>query len=494
MFKVDNQQPVRPYARTNPKGSLVVGVKSTYPKGLLVVGVKGDVYAYGTSSSAHHDEVKPGSISNDNLPDARNSDTSTSESFKSVTTASEDCGQSVIARFTPEKQLQASSTVGSSITDVDETSSNALTEDDANHIVQDCKSNLTKSENSLPKCTQVTENGTIRGTQFISVAQVDVTKQNLLKFQTQNTKQTYRINQKSTGFRKKYRYRFSQKQSEMYRLSHSPETDDEDETDEDMDAQPMIVKAEKLDDDESPPFLHLPIASSTDDANGASSVSALQDESKTGIESSDVFKVVAETDDAIEMCETESSTLADFKLPCVSTNAEVVVTDSVTCPPNSTAGTVYSLASLYKYSCSKCHRRFAQMQGVTNHCCLPDRTCSVCRKIFFSKNDLTKHLLIHFPQGERKLKNGQWSMVKKPKQVVSCDGCGKQFINRGSFRKHTCVTELTCPFCNKVFGRIGEYKIHMTVHTGAKPYSCHLCDKSFAVRDRLKKHLTTHIS
>lgn len=49
-----------------------------------------------------------------------------------------------------------------------------------------------------------------------------------------------------------------------------------------------------------------------------------------------------------------------------------------------------------------------------------------------------------------------------------------------------------CSYCNKVFARQFNLKVHERIHTGVKPYKCTICKKEFTVKCSLKKHERLH--
>ena len=47
----------------------------------------------------------------------------------------------------------------------------------------------------------------------------------------------------------------------------------------------------------------------------------------------------------------------------------------------------------------------------------------------------------------------------------------------------------TCPLCGKLFLTPTDLGRHMTVHTGAKPFSCDICEKRFTRKASAVKHM-----
>ena len=49
-----------------------------------------------------------------------------------------------------------------------------------------------------------------------------------------------------------------------------------------------------------------------------------------------------------------------------------------------------------------------------------------------------------------------------------------------------------CSYCSYSTHNATHLRMHLAVHTGAKPYECHQCGKTFRLKHHLEYHLNTH--
>lgn len=77
-----------------------------------------------------------------------------------------------------------------------------------------------------------------------------------------------------------------------------------------------------------------------------------------------------------------------------------------------------------------------------------------------------------------------------------CTECGRAFNSHSNLRihlnVHTGARPYTCSDCGKSFSQSGALKIHRRIHTGERPYSCGFCGRGFPHLAGVRAHQRTH--
>lgn len=106
--------------------------------------------------------------------------------------------------------------------------------------------------------------------------------------------------------------------------------------------------------------------------------------------------------------------------------------------------------------------------------------CDQCEHVCLSIKDLVRH--------------DKTSHRSQPKYV--CTICNKKCASAANFRNHMCMhtglKPFNCKYCEKTFNRSGDRNKHERVHTGEKPNVCEVCGKCFRVKSSLQLHMRTH--
>ncbi|XP_068179388.1 zinc finger protein 79 isoform X2 [Antennarius striatus] len=111
----------------------------------------------------------------------------------------------------------------------------------------------------------------------------------------------------------------------------------------------------------------------------------------------------------------------------------------------------------------------------------------------------TLHHCMHCPatfsRPSQLLQHQQSVHAHKPAGFI-CTDCGRTFNSHSNLRihlnVHTGARPYSCSDCGKSFSQSGALKIHRRIHTGERPYSCGFCGKGFPHLAGVRAHQRTH--
>ncbi|XP_045783169.1 zinc finger protein 91-like [Maniola jurtina] len=151
--------------------------------------------------------------------------------------------------------------------------------------------------------------------------------------------------------------------------------------------------------------------------------------------------------------------------------------------PTAYSASVHSLTHTLRYECVQCGRRMIDRLAIINHYRSQHEgvtsvfTCHLCGKI--STNDKTHrgHMRNHHTGAGR----------------VTCNECGKSFVNKDSLIEHQLIHQgvknYECPECKKMFRTRNQIRHHMVKHSDSKDFYCVECDVRFKSAHTLRQHL-----
>ncbi|XP_077577198.1 uncharacterized protein LOC144199433 [Stigmatopora nigra] len=115
------------------------------------------------------------------------------------------------------------------------------------------------------------------------------------------------------------------------------------------------------------------------------------------------------------------------------------------------------------------------------------------------EQDATPHSCMHcaasFARPSQLLQHQRTEHALEPTGFL-CTECGRTFNSHSNLRihlhVHTGARPYTCSECGKGFSQSGALKIHRRIHTGERPYSCGFCGRSFPHLAGVRAHQRIH--
>lgn len=145
------------------------------------------------------------------------------------------------------------------------------------------------------------------------------------------------------------------------------------------------------------------------------------------------------------------------------------------------------------YICENCGEKFYTPNGIKNHNCekkrrrperdfrtYDQRNCRFCDTSFESLDSKNAH-------------NCMFQDPNDPK-IVICRHCGK-LLNKLAFNRHLEIhsgKDWICNICDRKLATERALKVHITTHTGNKPYKCKQCSETFINKVVLERHMRFH--
>ena len=143
------------------------------------------------------------------------------------------------------------------------------------------------------------------------------------------------------------------------------------------------------------------------------------------------------------------------------------------------------------YNCDKCKNKFYTPSGLKRHSCERKQWkyqdyrvknlqyCEFCDSKIATKEVNEAH-------------SCKYQNPNNPKTVV-CRCCGVTLL-KTTFKGHIAIHEgkWKCKICNKNLASEKSLRVHLTIHTGDRPYTCEKCSKGFTKKENLKKHQHVH--
>ena len=158
------------------------------------------------------------------------------------------------------------------------------------------------------------------------------------------------------------------------------------------------------------------------------------------------------------------------------------------------------------YEC-KCGKRFTDPGFLERHMKSrhPKYNCPDCHMTFPCNGDYRKHIRTHVVQKVYKCdrcdtccntveqlaahKRTHRTKKLRGEKLHKCSTCDRTFRYLSNEKKHVCKV---CRICGRVFTQAIAFTIHMSLHTGERPFKCSICSMCFPTRGQLTSHNYKH--
>lgn len=151
------------------------------------------------------------------------------------------------------------------------------------------------------------------------------------------------------------------------------------------------------------------------------------------------------------------------------------------------------------FSCLSCQHSFSPCTRECHHQHRQTPTQQQEESGRVALNMLSLHPCMHcsasFSRPSQLLQHQRSEHALKPSGFL-CTECGRAFNSHSNLRihlnVHTGARPYSCSDCGKSFSQSGALKIHRRIHTGERPYSCGFCGRGFPHLAGVRAHQRTH--
>ncbi|XP_067365883.1 oocyte zinc finger protein XlCOF22 isoform X2 [Channa argus] len=149
------------------------------------------------------------------------------------------------------------------------------------------------------------------------------------------------------------------------------------------------------------------------------------------------------------------------------------------------------------FSCLSCQHSFSTCSQVCHHQHRPTQQEDERARTVTAMLSLhpCMHCASSFSRPSQLLQHQRSEHAHKPSGFL-CTECGRAFNSHSNLRihlnVHTGARPYSCSDCGKSFSQSGALKIHRRIHTGERPYSCGFCGRGFPHLAGVRAHQRTH--